>query len=40
MKVIKENGFEMADEHKEIYLTDPRKTSEEKLRTIIRYAVK
>jgi hypothetical protein len=37
---ITRNGCQIANYHHEIYLSDPRKTSEEKLKTIIRYAVK
>lgn len=37
---MKEYGLEMNGHHHEIYLSDPRKTPEEKLKTILRYAVK
>lgn len=36
---VKENGLEINQHHKEIYLNDPRRTPEHKLRTIIRYGV-
>ena len=39
MKHIKENGLKVNNYHHEIYLSDPRKTPEEKLRTILRYGV-
>ncbi|MEO9869900.1 GyrI-like domain-containing protein [Ekhidna sp.] len=39
MQYIEENGLEVAGYHHEIYLSDPRRTSEEKLKTILRYAV-
>lgn len=38
-KVIQEEKLTITGYHKEIYLNDPRKTTEEKLRTIIRYPV-
>ncbi|MEP1779930.1 GyrI-like domain-containing protein, partial [Reichenbachiella sp.] len=37
---MKLNGLEMNGYHHEIYISDPTKTAEEKLKTIIRYAVK
>lgn len=37
---IKQEGFEIAGYHHEIYLSDPRKVAEEKLRTILRYAIR
>lgn len=37
---IAEQGLEIAGYHHEIYLSDPRKVAEEKLKTILRYAVK
>lgn len=37
---MKKHGLEMNGYHHEIYISDPRKTAEDKLRTIIRYAVK
>ena len=40
MSFIMENGLEINGHHREIYLSDPMKTPEEKLRTILRYAVK
>jgi hypothetical protein len=33
---IRENGYSLAGKHHEIYLSDPRRTAPEKLRTIIR----
>jgi hypothetical protein len=39
IQFIQSNGLQINAYHKEIYLSDPRKTSEEKLRTIIRYGV-
>jgi len=36
---IKENNYSFAGHHREVYLNDPRKTAEEKLKTIIRYEV-
>lgn len=38
-KYIVGEGLTIANYHHEIYLSDPRKTTEEKLKTIIRYAV-
>lgn len=40
IEFMQENGLEMNGHHHEIYLSDPRKTPTEKLKTIIRYAVK
>lgn len=37
---IKQEGFEIAGYHHEIYLSDPRKVAPEKLRTILRYAIR
>lgn len=37
---VQSNGLTICDHHHEIYLSDPRKTPEHKLRTILRYAVK
>jgi hypothetical protein len=37
---IESEGLTISGPHREIYLTDPRRTAEEKLRTIIRYPVK
>lgn len=34
------NGYQSCGKHHEIYLNDPRKTSEEKLRTILRQPVR
>ncbi len=39
MEYVDENETAVRRHHKEIYLTDPRRTPEEKLRTIIRYGV-
>lgn len=36
---IEDNGLEINGYHREIYLTDPRRTPEERLRTLLRYAV-
>ncbi len=38
-KFIEENNYLMRDHHHEIYLSDPRRTAPEKIRTIIRYPV-
>lgn len=40
MNYVKVNGLQMNGHHHEIYISDPTKTPEEKLKTIIRYAVK
>ncbi|MFY0627722.1 MAG: GyrI-like domain-containing protein [Reichenbachiella sp.] len=40
LEFMKNHGLEMNGYHHEIYISDPRKTAEEKLKTIIRYAVK
>ena len=40
MGYIQTNGLEVSGRHHEVYISDPRKTAEEKLKTIIRYAVK
>ena len=37
---VEDEGLSIAGHHHEIYISDPRKTSEEKLKTILRYAVK
>ncbi len=37
---IKENGYSLRGKHHEIYLSDPRKTSESKLKTILRHSFK
>ena len=39
-KYIKENNLQLNGNHHEIYLNDPRKTTSEKLKTIIRQPVK
>ncbi|MFY0689830.1 MAG: GyrI-like domain-containing protein [Cyclobacteriaceae bacterium] len=36
---IWENGMQITGYHKEVYLSDPRRAAEDKLRTIIRYSV-
>jgi hypothetical protein len=36
---IKEKGYELRDKHHEIYMSDPRKTAPEKLKTVIRQPV-
>ncbi|MBV6645347.1 MAG: GyrI-like domain-containing protein [Cyclobacteriaceae bacterium] len=38
-KFIADQGLKIAGYHHEIYLSDPRKTAQEKLKTILRYAV-
>jgi hypothetical protein len=38
--VIKENGYELRGKHHEVYLSDPRKSAPEKLKTVIRQPVK
>jgi hypothetical protein len=35
-KVIKEKGYDLAGKHHEIYISDPRKSAPEKLKTVIR----
>lgn len=40
MNFMNQNGLEVNGYHHEIYLSDPRKTSPEKLKTILRYAVR
>ena len=40
MEYMQLNGLTMNGHHHEIYISDPRRTAEEKLKTIIRYAVK
>ena len=40
MGYMEQNNLRLNGKHHEIYLNDPRKTSAEKLKTIIRYAVK
>ena len=39
IQFVEENGLQINQHHKEIYLTDPRRTPEHKLKTIIRYGV-
>lgn len=39
-KFIEENGLAIDGRHREIYISDPRKTAPERLKTILRYAVK
>lgn len=36
---IKENGCKLRDKHHEIYMSDPRRTAQEKLKTVIRQPV-
>lgn len=38
-EIIKENGYKLRGKHHEIYLNDPRKTDENKLKTIIRQGI-
>jgi hypothetical protein len=40
LSFIDENGLKINGLHHEIYLSDPRKTAPEKMKTIIRYPVK
>jgi hypothetical protein len=40
LNFARENGLEISGHHHEIYLSDPRKVPAEKLKTILRYAVK
>ncbi len=40
MEYMQLNGLTMNGHHHEIYISDPRRTAEEKLKTIIRYGVK
>jgi len=37
---IRENGYELSGKHHEIYLSDPRRTAPEKLRTVLRQPVR
>jgi hypothetical protein len=37
---IKEQGYELTGNHREIYLSDMRRTAPEKLKTIIRQPIK
>jgi len=39
-RFIKENGYELSGKHHEIYLSDPRRTAPEKLRTILRQPIR
>lgn len=39
-KFIESNGYKINNYHHEIYLSDPRRTAPEKLRTILRYGIK
>lgn len=39
-KFIEDNGYSLRGKHHEIYLSDPRKTAPEKLKTIIRQPIK
>lgn len=39
LKLINDNDLKVVSYHREIYLSDPRRTPEEKLRTILRYSV-
>ena len=39
IQFVNENGLRINQHHKEIYLNDPRRTPEDKLKTIIRYGV-
>ncbi len=38
-KTIKQAGYKLSGKHHEIYLSDPRKTAQEKLKTIIRHPI-
>ncbi|HEC35301.1 MAG TPA: hypothetical protein ENI39_02060 [Anaerolineae bacterium] len=38
-RFIRENGYELRGKHHEIYLSDPRRTAPEKLRTVLRQPV-
>jgi hypothetical protein len=38
-KFIKDKGYKLRGKHHEIYLSDPRKTASEKIRTVIRQPV-
>ncbi len=37
---IAQEGFEVAGRHHEIYISDPRKVSEDRLKTILRYSIR
>jgi hypothetical protein len=39
-RFAKENGYEMHGKHHEIYLSDPRRTAPEKIKTILRHPVR
>lgn len=39
-RFIQENGYEIAGKHHEIYLSDPRRTAPEKLKTVLRQPVR
>ncbi len=38
--IIKENGYKLRDKHHEIYLSDPRRSAPEKMKTVIRQPIK
>jgi hypothetical protein len=38
-RFILESGYKLRDKHHEIYMSDPRKTTQEKLKTVIRQPV-
>ncbi len=38
-RFIKDKGYKLRDKHHEIYMSDPRKTAQEKLKTVIRQPV-
>ncbi len=38
-KYVKDQGYKLRDRHREIYLSDPRRASPEKLKTIIRHPI-
>lgn len=40
LQYAEQQGYELNGRHHEIYISDPRKTPEERLKTILRYAVK
>lgn len=37
---VREQGYELRDKHHEIYLSDPRKSAPEKMKTILRHPAK
>ena len=39
-RFIKENGYETNGKHREIYLSDPRKSAPEKMKTVLRQPIK